>query len=140
MTPSNKTPPDLSNLREEILAELELEHQEREQRAHRKAQRRKQKRRVERKRSKEVEELRAQMRREFYVDNGYKERVDPTGRQMYLSPTELKNKQRQKGKKRRKKSFNMFEWMQSYNLGEWPIYLGIGVLAVVTGILLTRGG
>jgi hypothetical protein len=140
MTPSNKNPTDLDSIRDEILAELEQEHQDREQRAHRKAERRKQKRRIERERSKEVEELRAQMRREFYVDKGYEERVDPTGRQMYLSPTELKNKQRRKGRKRRKKSFNLFEWMQSYNLGEWPVYIGIAVLAVVTGILLTRGG
>ena len=91
---------ELEKLKHSILAELEQEHQEREERAQRKADRRKQQRQKEKERNKEVEALRAQMRREFYAAKGSEERVDPTGRRLYLSPAELENKKRRKGQKR----------------------------------------
>ena len=131
---------DLEKLRQSILAELEQEHQEREDRAQRKADRRKQQRQKEKERNKEVEALRAQMRRDFYADKGYEERIDPTGRRMYLSPAELENKKKRKGRKRsRKKSFRLFEWIQSNGMGEWAIYIVIAGIAAVTGLILASG-
>ena len=65
---------ELEKLKHSILAELEQEHQEREERAQRKADRRKQQRQKEKERNKEVEALRAQMRRDFYAAKGYEER------------------------------------------------------------------
>ena len=132
---------DLEKLRQRILAELEQEHQEREDRAQRKADRRKQQRQKEKERNKEVEALRAQMRREFYADKGYEEGIDPTGRRMYLSPAELENKKRRKGRKRsrKKQSFRLFEWIQSNGMGEWVVYIVIAGIAAVTGLILAGG-
>ena len=128
-------------LRQSILAELEQEHQEREERAQRKADRRKQQRQKEKERSKEVEALRAQMRREFYAAKGYEERIDPTGRHMYLSPAELENKKRRKGRKRsrKKQSFHLVEWIQNNGMTEWVVYLFIAGVAAATGLLLAGG-
>ena len=132
---------ELEKLRHSILAELEQEHQEREERAQRKADRRKQQRQKEKERNKEVEVLRAQMRREFYAAKGYEERIDPTGRRMYLSPAELENKKRRKGRKRsrKKQSFRFFEWIQNSGMSDWAVYIVNAGIAVVTGLLLTSG-
>ena len=132
---------ELEKLRQSILAELEQEHQEREDRAQRKADRRKQQRQKEKERNKEVEVLRAQMRREFYADKGYEERIDPTGRRMYLSPAELENKKRRKGRKRsrKKQSFRLTEWIRSNGMSEWVVYIVIAGIAAVTGLLLASG-
>ena len=132
---------ELEKLRHSILAELEQEHQEREERAQRKADRRKQQRQKEKERNKEVEALRSQMRREFYAAKGYEERIDPTGRRMYLSPAELENKKKRKGRKRsrKKQSFNFFEWLQSNGLSEWAVYIFIAGIAVATGLMLANG-
>lgn len=132
---------DLEKLRQSILAELEQEHQEREDRAQRKADRRKQQRQKEKERNKEVEALRAQMRREFYADKGYEERIDPTGRRMYLSPAELDNKKKRKGRKRnrKKQSFRLVEWIRSNGMSEWVVYLVIAGIAAITGLLLASG-
>jgi len=132
---------DLEQLKSSILEELEQEHQEREERAQRKAERRKQQRQQEKDRNKEMEQLRAQMRREFYAAKGYEERIDPTGRRMYLSPTELENKNRRKGRKRnrKKQTFNLFDWIKNNGFGEWSIYGFIAIVAVVTGLLLAKG-
>ena len=132
---------ELEKLRQSILAELEQEHQEREDRAQRKADRRKQQRQKEKERNKEVEVLRAQMRREFYADKGYEERIDPTGRRMYLSPAELENKKRRKGRKRSRKnqSFRLTEWIRSNGMSEWVVYIVIAGIAAVTGLLLASG-
>lgn len=135
MTSSNDSTQDIDTLRQQILDELEQEHQEREERAQRKAERRKQKRQVEKQRSKAVEELRSQMRREFYKSKGYEERIDPTGRRVYLSPTELENKKRKKSR-RRKKNVTVSSWFKELGLGEGPVYLGIAVLAVIVGLIL----
>ena len=132
---------EMEKLRQSILAELEQEHQEREDRAQRKADRRKQQRQKEKERNKEVEALRAQMRREFYADKGYEERIDPTGRRMYLSPAELENKKRRKGRKRsrKKQSFRLAEWIRSSGMSEWVVYIVIAGIAAVTGLLLASG-
>ena len=129
---------NIDALKEEIWAELEQEHQEREERAQRKADRRKQKRRVEKEKNREADALRAQLRREFYENNGYEERIDPTGRKMYLSPTELENRQRKKGRRRSKKSFNLIDWLRSHGFGDLPVYIGIILLAIITGLLLAK--
>ena len=141
MSASNKQT-ELDELKQSILAELEQEHQEREERAQRKAERRKQQRQKEKDRNKEVEALRAKMRREFYESKGYEERIDPTGRRMYLSPAELENKNRKKGRRRktRKQSFNLMEWLQDSPMGDWSAYIFIIGLAIVIGLLLARGG
>ncbi len=136
MTSSNNSVQDPNDLRRQILEELEQEHQEREERAQRKAERRKQKRQVEKQRTKAVEELRAQMRREFYKSKGYEERIDPTGRRVYLSPTELQNKKRKKSHRRRKKNVTVSSWLKELGLGDWPVYLGIALLAVIVGLIL----
>ena len=140
MSTSNKQS-ELEKLRQNILAELEQEHQEREDRAQRKADRRKQQRQKEKERNKEVEALRSQMRREFYVDKGYEERIDPTGRRMYLSPAELENKKRRKGRKRsrQKQSFRLSEWIRNSGMSGWLVYIGVAGVAAITGLLLASG-
>ena len=131
---------EIENLRQKILDELEQEHQEREDRAQRKADRRKQQRQKEKERNKEVEALRAQMRRDFYATKGYEERIDPTGRRMYLSPSELENKKRRKGRKRnrKKQSFRLLEWIQSSGMSGWVLYIIIAGIAAVTGLILAN--
>ena len=132
---------ELEKLRQSILAELEQEHQEREDRAQRKADRRKQQRQKEKERNKEVEALRSQMRRDFYAEKGYEERIDPTGRRMYLSPAELENKKRRKGRKRsrKKQSFRLSEWVRNSGMSEWIVYIVIAGVAAITGLLLASG-
>ena len=71
---------DLQQLEEEFRAELEREHRYREERAKQKAARRLQKRKLSRSAAVEIEQFKAQMRMQFYEENGYEESMDTTGR------------------------------------------------------------
>ena len=92
-------------------------------------------------RSKERDEIRADLRREFYEQHGYEEKVDPTGRKMYLSPSELENKRRRKKGRRssKKKSFTLADVMGGSRFGQLPIYLMVAIVAVFVALIVVKG-
>jgi len=123
---------ELEQLRNQIRQELEQEHQAREDRAQRKAERRYNRHKETHEHNKEVENLRSEMRLDFYKSNGYEEKVDPTGRKMYLSPSEIENKQRKKRRKSGKKNISISDF------GQFPIYVGVAILGIVVAVLLVK--
>jgi len=132
---------DTEALRAQIRQELEAEHQDREERAKQRSHRRKERQKKNKQRSKEVDAIRAEMRRAFYKEHGYEEKVDPTGRKMYLSPAELENKKkRHSGKRRSKKQRNsIMDVIQGSLYGDWLIYAGVAVIAMIVALLVVRG-
>ena len=132
---------DTESLRAQIRQELEAEHQDREERAKQRSHRRKERQKKNKQRSKEVEAIRAEMRRAFYKEHGYEEKIDPTGRKMYLSPAELENKKkRSSGRRRSKKQRNsIFDIIQGSLYGDWVIYVGVALIAMVVALLVVRG-
>ena len=128
---------ELQSLKNSIRAELEQEHQEREERARQKAERRTQKKENSRSLQSEKERLKTQMRLEFYREHGYEEKIDPTGRKMYLSPSELENKKRKKSRRSKSKK-NSKQIAVFKKLGEWPMYISAAVFALVFGLMLVR--
>ena len=138
---SDDTPLDTDAIRAQIRLELEAEHQDREDRAKQRSQRRKERQKKTKQRSKEVESIRAEMRLAFYEEHGYEERIDPTGRKMYLSPTELENKKkRSKGRKRNKKPNNsILDIIQGSQYSDWFVYVGVALFAMIVALLVVRG-
>lgn len=129
---------ELQQLEEEFRAELEREHRYREERAKQKAARRRQKRKQGRSASVEIEHLKAQMRMRFYQDNGYEESLDPTGRKMYLSPSEIKMRAgRENDAKNRKQQANSAKVFEK-QFGVWPIYVAATFVAVVLALMLVK--
>lgn len=124
---------ELRELRDKIQDELEQEHQLREERAYRKSNRHKERVQQDKERSKETEQLRNQMRLDFYKQHGYEEKIDPTGRKMYLSPAELEHKKRHR-KSRTRKSKSEFLTLNN----PWIMYSGIAILGVIVALLLVR--
>lgn len=131
---------DTEALREQIRLELEAEHKDREERAKQRSHRRKERQKKNKQRNKEVDAIRAEMRRTFYKEHGYEEKIDPTGRRMYLSPAELENKKRSSGKRRSKKQSNsIMDIIQGSLYGDWVIYIGVAVIAMIVALLVVRG-
>lgn len=129
---------ELQQLEEEFRAELEREHHYREERAKQKAARRKQKRRQGRSASLEIDQMKAQMRMRFYQEKGYEEALDPTGRKMYLSPSEIKMRTgREEDAKNRKAQANSAKIFEK-QFGVWPIYLAATFIAVVLALMLVK--
>ena len=123
-------------LKDEIQAELESEHQVREERAQRKIQSRDSEV-TQRPKSKnaEIKAIKMQLRRQFYENNGYKLQKDPTGRDMWLSPTEQeirRNRNRNKRSSNRSKSFLK---AQRNNL---MMYAIIVCMAVIFGLFIVK--
>ena len=138
--PSGKTHLSLSKdekntLEVEFLKELEKEHIERERRAKEKIERSSSRKTHDRRQSeKEVAALKTEMRRQFYTERGYKQSKDPTGRIMWLSPTEQQSHNRRKG--RRKKSRikkNLIEYKSTILL-----YSSIMALAVMLALYIVK--
>ena len=115
----------------EIRKELEEEHLARENRAERKAEQRSERSsRQPISKEKSIQRLRSEIRREFYLENDYKPVDDPTGRKMWLSPTEQRNKERRKRpRKRRLRRF-------SYRHTRFILYFAVSMAAVVVGLIL----
>ena len=124
---------EIDELTAQFRAELEAEHQEREARAQRRSERRKNKKKQRRAgRNREEEALKDSIRASFYEEHGYEEKIDPTGRSMYLSPTEIENKKR---KRRSKKSQSR---MVKRDLNKWYVHLIIAGMGIVTALMLVR--
>ena len=124
---------ELEALREQFLAELEAEHKERELRAARKAERRKNRSASRGSgRNREEESFKAEIRAQFYKEHGYEEKLDPTGRNLYLSPMEIQNKQRKRrGKKRNSR-------MVQKDLNRWYVHLIVAGMGIVVALLLVK--
>ena len=147
----DKTPPieeetedsllEIESLKKQLWAELEAEHVNREERAQRKSERRKNKHQQNKQRSKEMDEIRANLRREFYLQHGYEEKIDPTGRKMYLSPSELDNKRsRKKGKRSPKKnSITFADLLDGNRFGQFPVYLIVAGIAAFIALIVVQG-
>ena len=126
---------EIQQLREKFRDELEEEHKIREQRALRKAERRKS--RKDSRRSgpnREEEAIKAEVRSQFYKEHGYEEKLDPTGRRLYLSPEEIKNKQR----KRRGKKNNRKSHKQQKDQNQWFIYLFVAIMGIISALALVK--
>ena len=142
LPPSSDTPTDSQEeLKRQIWAELEAEHKDRELRAQRKSERRQNRRQQDKLRSKERDEIRATLRREFYEQHGYEEKVDPTGRKMYLSPSELENKRRRKKgrRSRKKKSITMADLLGGNRFGQLPVYFLVAIVAAFIALIVVKG-
>lgn len=83
---------------ERTLAELEQEHERRENRAQRRSTTRRSDQLI---REEELSALRNDLRRRFYEENGYAQSVDRSGRSIWLSPAE--QELRESGRKKRRK-------------------------------------
>lgn len=129
---------ELQQLENDFRSELEQEHSSREDRAQEKAARRQDRKNQSRSHSYEVEQLKAQMRMDFYEKNGYEEILDPTGRKMYLSPTERKNRSRRERKAKSRKSQANSAKVFHKQFGMWPVYVGITLAAVLLALMLVR--
>ena len=123
-------------IRSNFYSQLEEEHQLREERAIRKQQRKrmKEEQNTGQKRS-EINAYKSQLRRDFYKKHGYSMEKDPTGRDMWLSPTERVNRQRKK-KGRRKK--NHFATMVKPHLNNILMYAGIALFAIILGLIIAK--
>ena len=101
ITPLSLTEEEKKYIESEFLSELENEHAQREKRAQEKLNRTIN-RKVAKKRQteKEVNKLKSELRKQFYSEKGYKLSTDPTGRVMWLSPTEQQSQNRRRGKKK----------------------------------------
>lgn len=129
---------ELQQLEEEFRAELEREHKYREDRAKQKAARRRQKRKQSRSASVEIDQMKAKMRMRFYQEKGYEETLDPTGRKMYLSPSEIKMRVgRENDAKARKAQANSAKVFEK-QFGVWPIYVAATFVAVILALMLVK--
>ena len=95
---------DKKSIEAAFMKELETEHLQREQRAQEKLMRASNKRvSQQRQNEKEMMAIKSELRRKFYSEKGYKQSKDPTGRVMWLSPTEQEHHYRRRGKKKKSK-------------------------------------
>jgi len=124
-------------LQQKIQDELEAEHQLREDRARRKVEvlEEKQQPSTPKPQAGELKVLRSQLQRKFYEENGYKLKKDPTGRDMWLSPTEQEFRQKRNKSKRSNKKKKSFVKTHQNNL---ILYLAIIAMAVVMGLLIVK--
>ena len=124
-------------LQDKIQQELEAEHQLREERAQRKVNNLEEKEQeaVPKPQTGEIKALRSHLRRQFYEERGYKLRKDPTGRDMWLSPTVQEFRHKRNKRKRSNKKNKSFVKVQKNNL---VLYAGIILMAVILGLLIVK--
>ena len=124
-------------LQQKIQQELEAEHQVREERAQRKVDNLEEKEQEAAPvpQTGEIKALRSHLRRQFYEEHGYKLRKDPTGRDMWLSPTEQEFRSKRNKRKRSSKKNKSFVKAQKNNLA---LYAGVVLMAVVLGLLIVK--
>ncbi len=115
--------------------ELEAEHGERLEALEKKRDKLRAKRETREQRQKniELEELRTQLRDQFFLDKGYRRYTDSRGREHWLSPEEYDWRMSHR-RRRRKRRFRAATTRRLLTVG---IYVGILLLAVVLGILMT---
>ena len=118
-----------------FLDELEEEHARRETLASAQKQRFGSRRTDEFKREKEEAELKNSLRRKFYEENGYKQSVDRTGRQVWLSPSEFSKHHKVRRKKRKK---TRIQPKVPARFRDVLLFVLMCVSAVLIGLMLVR--
>lgn len=91
-------------------------------------------RREEEERRIELYELREEVRRRFYKENGYKRYIDSTGREVWLTPEEYKAR----SKRRRRRKAASIEHALPSKYRTIALYGGLALLAMVLGFALAR--
>ena len=124
------------SIRQQILDELANEHEKREERAQRKRDRRQLGTiRHETHRNQEIKNLQSNIRKEFYEKKGYRLEKDPTGRDMWLSPSEQENRKRRVQGRSKKRHKNKEALIQRDTM---VLYATVIALAVLIGIFISR--
>jgi len=120
----------------EYLAELEAEHDRREETAlvARRTQVRSQEM-EEQLRAEEADRIRNELRLRFYEQNGYQQSVDRTGRTVWLSPTEFSSRKRQKRKKSRRYKLDPRRALRLRDVG---LFVLMCASAVIIGLMLAN--
>ena len=126
-----------NKLRSLFLEELKTEHQNREERALRKREKKNDNQIVQtNKRNSEMTQLRSEIRKKFYEEQGYRLEKDQTGRDMWLSPSEQENKKKKRA--RRRSHRNSKKTLLNLNKKPILLYLFIMIVAVVLGLIITK--
>ena len=118
-----------------FLAQLEEEHERRESSAQVRRKGKGSKRTDAFKRQEEEASIRNNLRRQFYEEHGYKQTVDRTGRQVWLSPAEYEARHRVR-KKRRKSA--RFKPRLPTRMRDILLFCLMCVSAVMIGLMLVR--
>ena len=123
-------------IEQSFITELEEEHGKRESRARRRQRRRSISRAFsDAQHEKEVGRYKSELRRQFYEERGYELAKDRTGREMWLSPSELENQRRkQRGKRSRRKFSPIF----TSNKTPWLLYVLSIFAAIIAGLFIAR--
>ena len=80
----------------------------------------------------EYAQLRLQVQRQFFIDNGYEQYTDSRGVIRYVPPGEAEKK-----KQRRKKRARKWTIVSGANFESWLVYVGLGVFmsAIIFALL-----
>jgi|AACY02.16.fsa_nt_gi hypothetical protein len=120
----------------EFEAELQAEHARRADAMRRRKAKRVdgRSRREEEERRIELYELREEVRRRFYKENGYKRYIDSTGREVWLTPEEFAAR----SKRRRRRKLASIDQALPSKYRTLALYGGLALLATVLGFALAR--
>lgn len=129
------TPAERQEAAAAFAAELMEEHERRVARANRAQQRSaaRSARQDEAERTRELNDLKDEVRARFYAEKGYKRYYDSTGRELWLTPEEYAL--RMKRRKRRRRTFEPESMGRTRTV---LFYLALLGVAVVMGFLLAR--
>ena len=124
------------SMRLQLLEELQKEHEKREERAQRKRDRRQLGTiRQETYRNQEIKQLQSNVRKQFYENNGYRLEKDPTGRDMWLSPSEQENRKRRVQGRSQKKHKDKEAMIRRETM---ILYTVVIALAFLVGLFISR--
>ena len=124
------------SMRLQLLEELQKEHEQREERAQRKRDRRQLGTiRQETYRNQEIKQLQSNVRKQFYENNGYRLEKDPTGRDMWLSPSEQENRKRRVQGRSKKKHKDKEAMIRRETM---ILYTVVIALAFLVGLFISR--
>ena len=119
----------------DFLTELQEEHERRESNAEGRRRKRRTRRTKAFKRKQEEADLRNDLRRQFYEENGYKQSTDRTGRRIWLSPSEITTHHRVRRKKRKKERFKP---KVPARIRDIILFVLMCAAAVMIGLMLVR--
>lgn len=132
------TPEEIEEARNLFRSEMEDEHAERQDRMQKRREKSRAKgsARAQRTRQIELSDVREDVQKKFYEENGYKLYIDSTGREVWLSPDEYEWRMRRRKHGRHKR--RVYEPALKPQGRVVLFYVGLFILAVVTGIVLAR--
>ena len=124
------------NLEAQIRSEMQAEHQRRIESLSRRKEdsRKRHEDKSEMQRNAEVSELREEMQRRFYEEQGYKRYVGSTGREQWLPPEEYEWRSRRRKRRIRGDGVTRV----TPRLRVVLLYCAIALAAVVLGLLIVR--